>query len=136
MPSYSVGVKSVTLNEPHFAGHFPDRPIMSGVLQVETLAQLAGINCLQMEGAKSGAVFFFVGTRRTWRHTHDASGNQQMEFRIWNCLAVSLLPLSEIVSTSCHQLDSIISRCNRDSIHHLRGHPHDTLWWLRLSSNF
>ena len=60
MPSYSVGVKSVTLNEPHFTGHFPDRPIMSGVLQVETLAQLAGINCLQMEGAKSGAVFFFT----------------------------------------------------------------------------
>jgi 3-hydroxyacyl-[acyl-carrier-protein] dehydratase len=34
---------------------------MPGVLQVEALAQLAGIVCLQMEGAKPGAVFFFAG---------------------------------------------------------------------------
>eukprot|EP00571_Detonula_confervacea_P017544 CAMPEP_0172310030 /NCGR_PEP_ID=MMETSP1058-20130122/11160_1 /TAXON_ID=83371 /ORGANISM="Detonula confervacea, Strain CCMP 353" /LENGTH=213 /DNA_ID=CAMNT_0013022775 /DNA_START=38 /DNA_END=679 /DNA_ORIENTATION=- len=57
----AVGIKSVTLNEPHFTGHFPDRPIMPGVLQVEALAQLAGIVCLQMEGATPGAVFFFAG---------------------------------------------------------------------------
>jgi len=57
----AVGIKSVTLNEPHFTGHFPDRPIMPGVLQVEALAQLAGIICLQMEGAEPGAVFFFAG---------------------------------------------------------------------------
>eukprot|EP00978_Attheya_sp_CCMP212_P038168 scaffold186460_cov28-Attheya_sp.AAC.1 len=57
----AVGIKSVTLNEPHFTGHFPDRPIMPGVLQVEALAQLAGIVCLQMEGASPGAVFFFAG---------------------------------------------------------------------------
>jgi 3-hydroxymyristoyl/3-hydroxydecanoyl-(acyl carrier protein) dehydratase len=56
MPSIqrAVGIKSVTLNEPHFTGHFPDRPIMPGVLQVEALAQLAGIVCLQMEGAEPG----------------------------------------------------------------------------------
>ncbi|GMI34596.1 hypothetical protein TeGR_g7411 [Tetraparma gracilis] len=57
----AVGVKSVTLNEPQFTGHFPDRPIMPGVLQVEALAQLAGIVCLQMPGAEPGAVFFFAG---------------------------------------------------------------------------
>jgi len=59
----AVGIKSVTLNEPHFTGHFPDRPIMPGVLQVEALAQLAGIICLQMEGAEPGAVFFFAGVQ-------------------------------------------------------------------------
>mmetsp|Transcript_8841 Transcript_8841/g.9714 ORF Transcript_8841/g.9714 Transcript_8841/m.9714 type:complete len:205 (+) Transcript_8841:61-675(+) len=57
----AVGIKSVTANEPQFTGHFPDRPIMPGVLQVEALAQLAGIVCLQMEGAEPGAVFFFAG---------------------------------------------------------------------------
>jgi 3-hydroxyacyl-[acyl-carrier-protein] dehydratase len=57
----AVGIKSVTLNEPHFTGHFPDRPMMPGVLRVEALAQLAGIVCLQMEGVKPGAVFFFAG---------------------------------------------------------------------------
>lgn len=50
----AVGIKSVTMNEPHFIGHFPDRPIMPGVLQVEALAQLAGIVCLQMEGSEPG----------------------------------------------------------------------------------
>jgi len=57
----AVGIKCVTANEPQFTGHFPDRPIMPGVLQVEALAQLAGIVCLQMEGAAPGAVFFFAG---------------------------------------------------------------------------
>mmetsp|Transcript_10552 Transcript_10552/g.34849 ORF Transcript_10552/g.34849 Transcript_10552/m.34849 type:complete len:236 (-) Transcript_10552:151-858(-) len=52
----AVGVKSVTFNEPQFTGHFPDRPIMPGVLQIEALAQLAGVVCLQMEGAEPGAV--------------------------------------------------------------------------------
>eukprot|EP01082_Thalassiosira_pseudonana_P004314 g4202.t1.1.5e174189 g4202 g4202.t1 contig15:551597-552331(-) len=61
MGKRAVGIKSVTLNEPHFTGHFPDRPIMPGVLQVEAMAQLAGIVCLQMEGAEPGAVFFFAG---------------------------------------------------------------------------
>lgn len=61
MGKRAVGIKSVTLNEPHFTGHFPDRPIMPGVLQIEALAQLAGIVSLQMEGAEPGAVFFFAG---------------------------------------------------------------------------
>ncbi len=39
----AVGVKNVTANEPFFQGHFPDFPIMPGVLIVEALAQTAGI---------------------------------------------------------------------------------------------
>ena len=61
MGKRAMGIKSVTYNEPHFTGHFPERPIMPGVLQVEAMAQLAGIVCLQMEGAEPGAVFFFAG---------------------------------------------------------------------------
>jgi 3-hydroxyacyl-[acyl-carrier-protein] dehydratase len=57
----AVGIKCVTKNEEFFQGHFPGRPIMPGVLQVEALAQLAGIVSLQMEGAAPGAVFFFAG---------------------------------------------------------------------------
>ena len=38
-----VGIKSVTANEPHFTGHFPDFPVMPGVLIVEAMAQTAGI---------------------------------------------------------------------------------------------
>ncbi len=42
-PKYVVGVKNVTMNEPFFVGHFPDNPVMPGVLQIEALAQTGGI---------------------------------------------------------------------------------------------
>ena len=38
-----IAVKNVTMNEPHFTGHFPSQPVMPGVLIVEALAQAAGI---------------------------------------------------------------------------------------------
>ena len=40
---YVVGIKSVTANEPFFVGHFPEEPVMPGVLQVEAMAQCSGI---------------------------------------------------------------------------------------------
>jgi 3-hydroxyacyl-[acyl-carrier-protein] dehydratase len=57
----AVGIKCITNNEPQFTGHFPDRPVMPGVLQVEALAQLAGIVCLQMPDSKPGQIFLFTG---------------------------------------------------------------------------
>ncbi|HEY4788122.1 MAG TPA: bifunctional UDP-3-O-[3-hydroxymyristoyl] N-acetylglucosamine deacetylase/3-hydroxyacyl-ACP dehydratase [Bacteroidales bacterium] len=38
-----IGVKNVTMNEPFFVGHFPDEPVMPGVLQIEAMAQLGGV---------------------------------------------------------------------------------------------
>jgi len=54
----AVGIKLVTANEFQITGHFPDRPIFPGVLQLEALAQLAAIVCLQIDGKDHyGAVF-------------------------------------------------------------------------------
>ncbi len=39
----AVGIKMVTVNEPHFQGHFPDKAVMPGVLIVEAMAQTAGV---------------------------------------------------------------------------------------------
>jgi 3-hydroxyacyl-[acyl-carrier-protein] dehydratase len=47
-----VAIKNVTANEPFFQGHFPDRPIMPGVLMVEALAQTAGIAISVMQENK------------------------------------------------------------------------------------
>jgi len=42
---FATGVKNVTVNEPHFNGHFPGKPIMPGVLIIEAMAQTAGAIC-------------------------------------------------------------------------------------------
>ena len=57
----AVGVKAVTKNEEFFNGHFPGKPIMPGVLQLEAMAQLAGCVMAGLEGAEPGAIFFFGG---------------------------------------------------------------------------
>jgi 3-hydroxyacyl-[acyl-carrier-protein] dehydratase len=59
----AVGIKCVTANEPQFTGHFPDRPIMPGVLMIEAMAQLGGIICLSPPVTESGGqkIFFFTG---------------------------------------------------------------------------
>lgn len=45
----AVALKNVTVNEPFFAGHFPDYPVMPGVLIVEALAQVAAVTVLSLE---------------------------------------------------------------------------------------
>ena len=57
-----VGIKNVTVNEPHFAGHFPDRPIMPGVLLIEGMAQTAGALCVlkAVEGNVPKLVYFMT----------------------------------------------------------------------------
>ncbi|EMD84560.1 3-hydroxyacyl-ACP dehydratase FabZ [Pacificimonas flava] len=54
-------VKGVTMNEPFFQGHFPGRPIMPGVLQVEALAQAAGILAMKTLGSEAeGKLVYFM----------------------------------------------------------------------------
>lgn len=56
----AVALKNVTANEPQFTGHFPERPLMPGVLIVEALAQVAGIVLLQLEQYE-GKLALFAG---------------------------------------------------------------------------
>ncbi len=56
----AVGIKNVTINEPFFQGHFPNRPIMPGVLIVEAMAQVGGIVLMQMPEAE-GLLSVFGG---------------------------------------------------------------------------
>lgn len=56
----AVGLKNVTINEPHFQGHFPGRPLMPGVLIVEAMAQVGGIVMTQLPEYEGG-LFVFAG---------------------------------------------------------------------------
>jgi 3-hydroxyacyl-[acyl-carrier-protein] dehydratase len=44
---HAVGIKQITFNEPQFLGHFPNNPVMPGVLVIEGMAQTAGVLCLR-----------------------------------------------------------------------------------------
>jgi 3-hydroxyacyl-[acyl-carrier-protein] dehydratase len=58
-----VAYKNVTVNEPFFTGHFPDKPVMPGVLIVEALAQAAGILGFRTLDKKpaDGSIYYLVG---------------------------------------------------------------------------
>lgn len=59
----AVGIKNVTINEEFFQGHFPNHPIMPGVLIIEALAQVAGILALH-SGAAAGKSVYFLSIER------------------------------------------------------------------------
>jgi UDP-3-O-[3-hydroxymyristoyl] N-acetylglucosamine deacetylase/3-hydroxyacyl-[acyl-carrier-protein] dehydratase len=58
--SHVVGMKNVTMNEPFFVGHFPEAPVMPGVLQVEAMAQTGGILVLSTVPDPENYLTFFM----------------------------------------------------------------------------
>jgi UDP-3-O-[3-hydroxymyristoyl] N-acetylglucosamine deacetylase/3-hydroxyacyl-[acyl-carrier-protein] dehydratase len=62
-----VGVKNVTMNEPFFQGHFPGHPIMPGVLQLEAMAQVAGILLFKRIQATNQLAYFMSAEEVKWR---------------------------------------------------------------------
>jgi UDP-3-O-[3-hydroxymyristoyl] N-acetylglucosamine deacetylase/3-hydroxyacyl-[acyl-carrier-protein] dehydratase len=62
-----TGVKNVTINEPYFQGHFPVHPIMPGVLQLEAMAQVAGILMLKRVENAGKLAYFMSAENVKWR---------------------------------------------------------------------
>lgn len=64
-----IGIKNVTYNEPHFAGHFPGKPIMPGVLLIEGMAQTAGALCVAARGSEGppSLVYFMTIDKAKFR---------------------------------------------------------------------
>ena len=60
-----VAIKNVTINEPFFNGHFPQYPVMPGVLIMEALAQTAGVLELSKPENK-GKLVFYAGMDKAW----------------------------------------------------------------------
>ena len=56
-----VGLKNVTINEPFFQGHFPNHPIMPGVLIIESMAQIGGVLAYKSAKGSEGKLVFFLG---------------------------------------------------------------------------
>ena len=56
----AIGIKNVTVNEPHFQGHFPEQPVMPGVLIVEAMAQTAGAICVKSMATDKPSLVYFM----------------------------------------------------------------------------
>lgn len=56
----AIGIKNVTINEPHFQGHFPEQPVMPGVLIVEAMAQTAGAICIRSQETETPSLVYFM----------------------------------------------------------------------------
>ncbi len=68
---HGVGIKSITMNEPQFVGHFPENPVMPGVLVIEGMAQTACVLCLRQLPAREKArtIFFLTIDKAKFRKT-------------------------------------------------------------------
>ncbi|MCE0482621.1 MAG: bifunctional UDP-3-O-[3-hydroxymyristoyl] N-acetylglucosamine deacetylase/3-hydroxyacyl-ACP dehydratase [Methylacidiphilales bacterium] len=63
----AVGQKAITMNEPFFPGHFPNHPVMPGVLQVEAMAQVASILLSRNNGIAGRIGYFMSADKVKWR---------------------------------------------------------------------
>ena len=82
-PGHLVAIKNVTFNEPFFSGHFPNNPVMPGVLIVEALAQSGAILALNEVGGDPTKLFMLAGLDKVRFRRRVIPGDQlRMEVKI------------------------------------------------------
>ena len=78
-----VGIKNVSMNEPFFVGHFPEEPVMPGVLIIEALAQCCGILVLnKVENPKDYSTYFLKADGVKWKRKVVPGDTLQLECQI------------------------------------------------------
>lgn len=77
-----VGLKNLTINEPFFQGHFPGQPVMPGVLQMEAMAQVAGILLNKLFGAQGKISYFAAIDNARFRRPVVPGDQLRMEIEI------------------------------------------------------
>jgi 3-hydroxyacyl-[acyl-carrier-protein] dehydratase len=84
-----VAIKNVTINEPFFAGHFPNLPIMPGVLIVEAIAQAGGALLLTEVEDRANKLIMFTGIERAKFRRPVVPGDQlriEVELKAWRAV--------------------------------------------------
>jgi beta-hydroxyacyl-ACP dehydratase FabZ len=77
-----VAVKNVTVNEPFFLGHFPGRPVMPGVLQLEAMAQAGGILLMRISGMTGKIPYFMTIDKAKFRKVITPGDQMRIEVEV------------------------------------------------------
>ena len=80
--SSAVGIKNVSVNEPHFQGHFPTQPVMPGVLIIEAMAQTAGCLVVATLGRESEGKLVYFMTVENARFRRPVVPGDQLEIPV------------------------------------------------------
>lgn len=94
-----VALKNVTINEPHFQGHFPDYPIMPGVLMVEAIAQTGGVLLLAEIPDRADKLMVFTGIENAKFRRPVVPGDQvRIEVTVlqWRSRAVRMMGIATV----------------------------------------
>ena len=97
-----VAIKNVTINEPFFAGHFPNMPIMPGVLIVEAIAQAGGALLLTEVEDRASKLIMFTGIERAKFRRPVVPGDQlriEVELKAWRAVGPMIAVRMEGVVT-------------------------------------
>lgn len=78
----AVGVKNVSINEPHFRGHFPEKPVMPGVLIVEAMAQTAAVLVVETLGMIDQGLLVYFMTLDKGRFRRIVAPGDQLELHV------------------------------------------------------
>jgi 3-hydroxyacyl-[acyl-carrier-protein] dehydratase len=108
-----LAVKNVTINEPHFTGHFPAKPVMPGVLIIEALAQATGLLAMESVPPDDHAIYLLVGVDKARFRRQVEPGDQlhlevkllkrRREIWVFDCVASvdgQLVATAEIMCTA------------------------------------
>jgi len=77
-----IGIKNVSINEPHFQGHFPERPVMPGVLLIEGMAQTAGVLCVNAHSSGRKAPLVYLTSIDKARFRKPVMPGDRVEFHM------------------------------------------------------
>jgi 3-hydroxyacyl-[acyl-carrier-protein] dehydratase len=78
----AVGIKNVTVNEPHFQGHFPERPVMPGVTIVEAMAQTAAVLVVKTMDMIDNDMLVYFLTLDKCKFRHIVSPGDRLELHV------------------------------------------------------
>ncbi len=79
-----VGIKNLTFNEPFFQGHFPNKPIMPGVLQLEAMAQVGGLLLGKKTGLRGLVPLFLAADKVRFRKMLQPGDQMRIEIEMTN----------------------------------------------------